>query len=928
MASSYKPRNYLLGGRLLELRNRSGLTQVALAQLVGVSKRSVLKWEGGEGAPGGGHLGKLVAVFAARGAFTPGEEPAEAAALWEQVREAGTRRLGMFDEAWFTQQLTAAASAQEAPLPAAAVRDGSTSPTTSAGSGVVLGMPFQPTPLLGREAEIDRVAGLLDDPGCRMLTFLGPGGIGKTRLALAVASRLAQTFHDGAAVVDLTSTGTTEQMVAAMGSALGLSFIGQPDPFAHLLAHLRERQLLLVLDNFEHLLSRADIVNAVLHHAPRVTVLVTSQVRLNLQAEWLFDVDGLAYPTSDSEGPAGVRLPNDLLGYSAVQLFVERASQVQPRLSFTDEALEIVGRICQQVAGMPLAIEISAASTRSLSLTAIERQIRANVDELTTTLRDVPARHRSLRAVFDHSWELLDEPERALFSRLAVFRGSWTAAAAGEVADATPASLTLLVDHSLVRALDVPPHTDEPASTRRFTMLEPLREYAFERLAARSEADLLRRSHAAYYLTLAELVAAQTESRAVQAAHEQIEREHDNLRAALQWARDQREGSLGIRLAAAVWRFWRHRGYLGEGRRWLAEILASDEHAGDGIPQPAQTLPGKAAAWLASDEHDFTTVVRLLQTGIAQQRTLGEAVGLPSVLLNGARQARGAGEYGRAAELLEQSLSQHRDLVVQGRITAHDCGPVLQELAMVARERGDFSRATALWEECLELYQSVGDRESSAVALLGLSDIARDQGDAFGIIARCEASLALFREYQHLWGAGYALNNLALAAYLQGDLSQALARAEESIALFAGLQAGLSLSEVLITLGRIQQAQGYRELAKESLLQALHLAWNEGPRWLLAASMEALASAAGEGGGMESGVQLIAAATGMRERMGAPVRPMDRLGIEQALTAARVALGEERYAALWSEAQAMSLEQLAAMIARDTAFGQRTKSEG
>jgi tetratricopeptide (TPR) repeat protein len=320
--------------------------------------------------------------------------------------------------------------------------------------------------------------------------------------------------------------------------------------------------------------------------------------------------------------------------------------------------------------------------------------------------------------------------------------------------------------------------------------------------------------------------------------------------------------------------------------------------------------------------------VRLLQTGIVQQRTLGEAVGLPSVLLNGARQARGAGEYGRAAELLEQSLSQHRDMVAQGRITAHDCGPVIQELAMVARERGDFARATALWEECLELYQSVGDRESSAVAFLGLSDIARDQGDALGIIARCDASLALFREYRHPWGVGYALNNLALAAYLQSDLSRALARAEESIALFQELQAGLSLSEVLITRGRIQQAQGYGELAGESLMQALHLALNEGPQWLLAAAMEALASAAVEGGGMDLGVQFIAAAAGMRGRMGAPVRPMDRLSIEQALTAARAALGEERYAALSSEAQAMSLAQLAATIARDAPFGQRAKVKG
>ncbi|HEU5102990.1 MAG TPA: AAA family ATPase, partial [Roseiflexaceae bacterium] len=474
---------------------------------------------------------------------------------------------------------------------------------------MVLGLPPQPTSFIGRSAELAAIAGLLADPACRLLTLHGPGGIGKTRLALAVAARQTAAFADGVAFVALASVSTPNQIISTIGDTLGLSFAGHSDPIADLLGNLRERHILLVLDNFEHLLAGADLLLAMLERAPHLTLLVTSRERLNLQAEWLFDVDGLAFPPEDPHGSAAPQSLADLADYSAAQLFVQRAMQVQPRLSLSEEPLTTIVRICQHVAGMPLALELAAAGVRTLTLAEIERHIRTNLDVLATTSRDVPIRHRSLRAVFDHSWQLLREEERALFSHLAVFRGGWTLDAAKQVAGATLGALTALVDKSLVRQDSAEQHSSaegalsKAASEPRFIMLEPIREYALEQFAARAEAEALGRAHASYYLALAEAAAAQWDSPTADRAIAQLTREHDNLRAALHWARDG-DLTLGMRLGAALWRFWRRRGYLSEGRVWLSELLALSESAPDATTLAVRLRALEGAAWLASYQHD------------------------------------------------------------------------------------------------------------------------------------------------------------------------------------------------------------------------------------------------------------------------------------------------------------------------------------
>jgi WD40 repeat protein/predicted ATPase/DNA-binding XRE family transcriptional regulator len=798
--------------------------------------------------------------------------------------------------------------------------------------GVTLGLPFQPTSFIGRGAEVIEIGRLLADPACRLLTLLGPGGMGKTRLAIEAAGNHAGAFRDGAAFVGLGAVSTPDQMVLAIGETLKLSFTGQPDPTTHLIGYLRERQMLLVLDDFEHLLAGADLVTAILARAPRITMLLTSRERLNLQAEWLFDVGGLAYPQED-QAAIGLQRLAEPASYSAVELFVQRARQIQPSLSLSEPALVSIVKICKELAGIPLAIELAAAGVRTLSIAAIEQQIRANLDVLATTRRDVLPRHRSMRAVFDHSWRLLSEPEQALLSRLAVFQGSWTADAAAAVCreqetghreqqrTATalqlpvPANLfptlTTLIDKSLVRQVSAAAPIDDrqgpDAAQPYFTLLGPIREYALEQLVARGEATALQRTHASYYLRLVQAAAADWYTPKAEPAIEQLDRAHDNLRAALQWARDGGDPKLGLQLGGALRKYWRRRGTIGEGRVWLDQLLALDHDPADIATVVARLHALEGAAWLASDQHDYAHATRLFEQSAALRLRLGETDNETNLLVSAAIEARAAGEYQRATALLEDALAQQHALGDRGSLGSAGLGLSLFLLGLVLREQGDIVRATVLFAECVELHRAIADREGQAVGLLGLADIARDQGDLTQLRAYGEESLAILRQLGVQWAIGFALNNLALGAIQSGDLPHAAMLVSESVSMFRAQQADASLAEVLITLGRILHAQGDRSGAHAALAEALRLAQAVGPRLLVAAGLEALAGLIEEASLV---VQLLAAASALRAQMGTPIRPVDQAAVEHMLAAARSALGDDRFTALWDAARVLPVGQL------------------
>jgi len=896
---SYRDRDFSFGEAMLALRTKIGLTQVELAQFLGVSRRAVGDWEAGSSYPKLEHFKQLVVLALRHQAFPAGSEAERIHALWH-----ASHQKVLLEEAWLNGLLTP--SLERTTGFTHDLEPGHEEAPTRSEEQASLVLPFQPTTFLGRVTELAEIDALLSDPACRLLTFVGPGGIGKTRLALEAATRQMERFQDGVVFVALASVGTPNQIVSAIGSSLNLSSSGQGDPRGQLLTYLRKRHTLLLLDNFEHLLERAEIVSEILSAAPRVKILVTSRERLNLSPEWLFDVGGLSYPLGD---PSSLGTPEDLADYSAVQLFIQRAMQMQPILPFTAATLAMIVRICQHLWGMPLAIELAAANLRVLSLAEIEQQIRSNLDALTTTLRDVPARHRSLRAVFDHSWNLLSKPEQSLFSRLAVFSGGCTAAAAVQVAGATLPALMMLVDKSLLRPVTAKGHT-EP----RFALLDPLRDYALEKLTAEGDADSLQRSHASYYLVMAEEIDAHWDSPTSDADIQQLDAEYDNLRAALQWARDGGDLAIGLQLAGALWRFWRRRGYIREGRTWLEELLALCDDTSDATMLAARLRALNGAAWLASLQPDFAQAARLFEESMALRRALGETEDEASLLDNAARAWRSAGEYQRATPLMEEALAQHRARGNRGSISVGGLGYSLYELGLVRREQGDFAGATALFEECVEFHRALEDREGVSIGLLGLSDVARDQGNIFQIRKFSEESLVIMRELGVQWAMGFALNNLALAAYLEGDLTQAFALASESVSLYRAQTADTKLAEVLVTLGSVLRAQAELATAQETLTEALQLAFVVGPRLTVVTALEALAGVRVEQGGVVLAVHMLSAASTLRAQMGTPLRPIDQAPFETTLDSARSKIAPEDFSAAWSEAERLPLEQIVGII--------------
>jgi predicted ATPase/transcriptional regulator with XRE-family HTH domain len=895
----YRDRDHAFGQLMLTLRSAMDLTQAQLAEALHVSSRAVGDWEAGASYPKAKHLQELIALAVQQRAFPPGQEAELIRSLWQ----ASTQKV-LLDEGWLASVLSSSSDSSAAPPAMTAVR---VEPQTVTSRSY--GFPFQPTSFIGRADELAEIARILNDPACRLLTLLGPGGVGKTRLALEVAARQTSDYPEGVAFVSLASISTPDQIVLAIGNTLQLSFGSETHPEAHLIAYLRERHLLLVLDNFEHLLAATDLVYDLLQHAPDIKLLVTSRERLNLQAEWVFNIEGLSYPASHWQNWTA------LADYSAVELFVQRARQVQPSFNAAPSTLVTIVNICQQVAGMPLAIELAAAAVDTLPVAKIEERLRANLDALTTTLRDVPARHRSLRAVFDHSWNLLTEPERALLSRLAVFRGGCTLDAAEQVAGATLAGLKALVNKSLLRRISPETASNGVSGTSavedRFVLLEPIREYALEQLAIQGALESLQQAHAQFYLALAEVVEADWRTPRANEGVKRLSDELDNVRAALQWARDSGSTTLGLQLAGTLWHFWRVRGYLGEGRGWMAGLLALEDTDPSPEAHAARLSALYGAALLAADQHDFAAAEQLIEQRIALLRSLGQRADENSLRTNMALEARAVGDYQQATRLLEETLARYRAEGNRGSLATGGLGVALYLLALVLREQGEFARAELLFRECIDFHTGLGERTGAAQGMLGLSDLARDQGDVMLTRSCCEQSLVVFREFGTQWAIGFGLNNLAQAAYFEGDLSAAYAFSDESLSLFRRLQANGSLGEVLITMGHILRAQGAFAEARPVFIEAMQLAWMHGPRLMVVGAAEGLAGVEADQGQPMLAVLMLSAAAALRVHMGTPVRPADQAMLNELHAELRSALGGDTFDTLWTEAQRLPFEQLA-----------------
>lgn len=614
-------------------------------------------------------------------------------------------------------------------------------------------LPNPATPFIGREAELAEVARLLQQSNCRLLTLAGTGGAGKTRLALEAAARRAadSAFADGVYFVPLAPLGGAEFLVSAIAKAVRLNFYGPDEPARQLVRHLGDRRLLVVLDNFEHLLASggAAQVSELLRQAPALKLLVTSRERLNLQGEWLLEVGGLDLP------PPGELAP-DPQAYSATRLFLQAAERAWPaaRQSLSETDRRSVARIGRLVEGMPLALELAADWVRVLRLAEIVAEIEQSLQFLEADTRDLPERHRSLWAVCDHSWALLSPAEQAVYRRLAIFRGGFTRAAAEQVAGATLARLAALAGKSLLHRT--------PAG--RYELHELLRQYAAARLAEAHETETVAVRHRDYYQSRL-IHADDILWGAMEVAQlERLEVEQENLRAALLWSEAHADSEAYLRLVNGLITFWFVRADYGEGRRWLESAVAR----GAGASSEARAVANLGAGALAQLQGDYASAKALLEASLALRRELGQERHAAWALLHLGRVALLQGEFDRAVTIYHETVATFRQIAYPPGIAN-----ALLYLGMALYYQGQPAQAESLLAESLPMLRKANDAWAVARALFGLGKAALHRGELARAMDLLQESLRMARERRDRGQMAECVEAIAFVAGARGQGAEA-----------------------------------------------------------------------------------------------------------------------------------------------------------
>ncbi|HVF10378.1 MAG TPA: tetratricopeptide repeat protein [Abditibacteriaceae bacterium] len=768
-------------------------------------------------------------------------------------------------------------------------------------------LPAQLTPLVGRKKEVEDARNLLRRDDVHLLTLVGPGGTGKTRLSLEVAAGLLDDCEDGVFQVALAPITDPALVASAVAQALDVKEVAGQPLLDTLKAYLREKKLLLVLDNFEQIITAAPLVAALLTACPQLKVLATSRIALRVGGEYEFPVPPLELPNRRPPPPLEI-----MTQYAAVQLFVERAQAVKPDFAVTNDNAPAVAEICHRLDGLPLAIELAAARIKLLPPHAMLQRLESRLDLLTGGPRDRPERQQTLRAAMAWGYDLLEAGEQALFRRLAVFTGSCTleaaeavCASAGDVAEDMAIdvfeAVSSLMDKSLLWQQET---EDEP----RFFMLETIREFGLENLQKSGEEAALRQHHARFFLALAEaaypkLLGSPEQRKWIEC----LEREQDNLRAALWWLVD-KEPAIGLRLAMMLARFWRLAGRDIELRESLERALEQGGEAPAQVRIIALRELGEVLLRLGAQteigEHDnYERAMQLLEESAALCRQAGDLQNLAWTLRKLGEGAQYTGnDLEKARAYQEESLTIER---ARGDKVA--LGNALMYVSSLARDTGDLETAHAHYEEAVALYREINHPIGVARSLVQLAGLAYMQDDTALARSYWEQSLPVFRDFKEKAALLWALRWLGELAFAHGDYEAARALNEEHLLLGREMESSEEVLRALWRLAKVSRQEGHYPEARCLFGQAMLTARDSGNKMYLHHLLVDFAQLAAAQRQWQRAACLSGSVDALRQA--APLWQPYQVAHDSNIAATRAALGEETFESLFAQGRAMTSEQ-------------------
>ena len=777
---------------------------------------------------------------------------------------------------------------------------------TETGQAIKHNLPTQLTALIGREQEVAAACAFLRQTEVHLLTLTGIGGVGKTCLGLQIATDLVKDFSDGVCFVSLASISDTDLVIPTIARTLGLRETGD-QPFIELLAaFLHEKHLLLFLDNFEQVIDAAPALTELLGGCLFLKILVTSREVLRVRGEQEFLVLPLALPNLS-------HLPESeyVSQYAAVALFLLRARSFKPDFQITTANAKTIAAICIHLDGLPLALELAATRLKLLSPQALLARLEHRLQILTQGSRDAHIRHQTLRNTLQWSYDLLDAQEQRLFRRLAVFVGGCTPGALEAVCKASGDEMinvfdgvVSLLDKSLLQLEGT--QRDEES---RLTMLETVREYGLECLAVSGEMELTRQAHANYYLALAEEIELKPGDPQQAMWLEQLEREHDNLRAAMRWSLEEMEAGqntedrreIALRFGVALWSFWIVHSHWSEGRTFLERALAASE----GVVTSVRAKALEAAASLAVYQIDHDRGETLCRENLAQCRDRGDTKGTAFSLSLLGTIAWQRGDFAVACALMEESLALYEEVGDKEYIAS-----LLTCLGQLATPQGEYAKARAFLESSLAMERELGNVRGIAISLFSLAlTLFVSQGDPAKVHSLLEESLVLSKELGDKANIAQCLSHSGLVTLQEGDPATARRLSLESLALHRETGNRWGISWVLSILARVEACQGDHTAALALYQESLAIARKIGSKLNIAFSLEGIASILVTQGEPVRTAWLWGAAEALRESIGAPIWPVERASYELSVAATRALLGERVFVTAWAEGRKMPLEQ-------------------